>query len=77
MGYLGQFFVEAKAFEIRTVVGFNGIRFAEWCRGTIRVVMLGKTSVLWLRTMMEENDKGAEIKYFYHKVRAGNTIFVA
>jgi hypothetical protein len=34
MGYLGFYYVEAKAFEIRSEEGIIGICFAEWSRGT-------------------------------------------
>jgi hypothetical protein len=64
MGYLDFFYLEANAFEIRTIMGFNGIWFAEWSRGT-RAVMLGTTSVLWLCTTLEAVIKGVEVKDFY------------
>lgn len=72
--YLGHFYVEAKAYEIQTVVRFNGIRFAEWHRGTLRVVMLGKTSMLWRRMTMEELTKWTENKDFYCTIRSGTTL---
>ena len=30
------------------MVGFEGIRFSEWSRWTLRAVMMGKTSLIWL-----------------------------
>ncbi|GLT69622.1 hypothetical protein SLA2020_417590 [Shorea laevis] len=77
MGYLGHFFVELEAYEIRTIVGFNGIRFAEWRRGTIRAVMMAKPSVLWLKKTMEDLIKGADIKDFYRQTCSGNAVLVA
>lgn len=52
MGYLGFFYIEANVFEIRTVVGFKGIRFTEWSRETLRAVMMGKMSLIWLLTFI-------------------------
>lgn len=40
------FYVESKAFEIRSEARFKGITFAEWSTGTFRAVMLGKPSVV-------------------------------
>jgi hypothetical protein len=48
MGYLGFFYIEEKVFEIWTVLGFKGICFSEWSRRTLRAVMMGKTSLIWL-----------------------------
>lgn len=76
MGYLGFSYVEAKVFEIWTAMGFKGFCFAEWSRGTLRAVMMGKMGVIWLHTMVEELIRGAEMKDFYRSIRSGNTIYV-
>jgi hypothetical protein len=36
--------------------------------GTLRAMILGKTSVLWLRMTMEDLIKGAEVKIFIDTV---------
>lgn len=40
------------------------------------MVMMGKTSVLWLCRMVEDL-RGVEIKDFYQSICYGNTIYVA
>jgi hypothetical protein len=48
MGYLGYFYVEAKAFEVQSEIGNNGIRLAERSKGVYGAVCLGKPLVGWL-----------------------------
>lgn len=77
MGYLGFFYVEAKAFEIRSEAGFQGIHLAKRSRGMFRAEMLGKPSVLWLRSTVEDLIRGTELKEFYRSFRSGSTVCVA
>jgi hypothetical protein len=77
MGHLVFSYVQAKVFEIWTAVGFKGICFAEWSKEMLRAVMLGKMSVIWLHTMVEELIRGAKMKDFYRSICSGNTVYVA
>jgi hypothetical protein len=54
MGYLGFFYVEAKAFEIcsKFCVG-GGVQLAERSRGLLRAVFLERVSINWFRKSME------------------------
>jgi hypothetical protein len=59
MGYLGFFYVETKAFEIRSefCVG-GGVQLAERSRGLFRAVFLGIVSINWFRKSMEALQQG-------------------
>lgn len=77
MGHLDFFYVEAKAFEIQSEERFGGIRSGERSRGTYRAVILGKSSVMWLRSTVEELIRGTKLREFNRLVRCGSTIYVA
>lgn len=69
--------VKAKSFELRSKEVIGGIRFAERSRRTYQTVILGKPSVMWLRSMVEELIRGMELREFYRLFRSRSIVYIA
>lgn len=65
------FYVEAKSFEIQSKDGEGGVHFVERSRETYRALILGKLSMMWLRSTVEELVMGVKLGDFYRKFRSG------
>lgn len=76
MGYLGNFYIESKSFELRLGVGNDGFRLAEWSRGLFWSVVMGFQSVVWMLKMMEELMNGLPSNEFCTSRRVGDSVLM-
>jgi hypothetical protein len=54
MGYVGYFYLESKSYELRSGDGNQYVKFTEWGKVNLSMVVMGATRLTWLFKMMNE-----------------------